>query len=105
MDLGEPQERAASSAGLGLSFLNERAGVCLGLPNCAYPSGGDWEVLALELLAAGEPLEEKRGMIEEDGVEEVESDGGTDDDDEEPPRSLRTPFMAMSSEQRGCGWW
>lgn len=53
-------------------------------------------------------FEENSGMTDDGGVE-AESDGG---DDDEPPRSLRTPFMAVVAmvgltmgvvEREGCG--
>lgn len=39
-------------------------------------------------------FEENRGMTDDGGVEAA-SDGG---DDDEPPRSLRTPFMAVGGD-------
>lgn len=57
-------------------------------------------------MVDAEFFEENRGLTDDGGVE-AGSEGGNDEpDDAEPPRSLRTPFMAASSDAAtdvGCG--
>lgn len=91
--------------GLGLSFLRESPGVVFGLPDAEWlsPFDADQEVFG---VVDAEFFAENRGLTDDGGVE-VGSEGGRDDaDDAEPPRSLRTPFMAASSDaasESGCG--